>query len=96
MRKGFIATIVVLILTSAFWISVPTGCANIVPPSGGPRDTIAPVLIRATPPDSTINFKGDRIVLTFNENLDDPKDPRNNIIFTPSFDVDPEVTTKKK
>lgn len=95
MRKGFIATIVVLILISAFWISIPTGCANIVPPSGGPRDTIPPVLIRATPPDSTINFKGDRIVLTFNENLDDPKDPRNNIIFTPSFDVDPEVTTKK-
>lgn len=96
MRKGFILTIIVLILVSAFWISVPTGCANMIPPSGGPRDTIPPVLVKATPPDSTINFKGDRIILTFDEDLDDPKDQQNNIIFTPSFDVNPEVTTKGK
>jgi hypothetical protein len=96
MRKGFILTIITLVLVSAFWISVPTGCANMIPPSGGPRDTIPPVLIKAIPGDSTINFRGDRILLTFDEDLDDPKEPRNNIIFTPSFDVDPEVTTKGK
>jgi hypothetical protein len=96
MRKGFILTVICLTLLSAFWISVPTGCANMIPPSGGPRDTIPPVLVKATPPDSTVNFKGDRIVLTFDEDLDDPKDPLNNIIFTPSFDVNPEVTTKGK
>jgi hypothetical protein len=96
MRKGFILTIIALTLVSAFWVSVPTGCANMIPPSGGPRDTIPPVLLKATPSDSTVNFKGDRIVLTFDEYLDDPKDPRNNIIFTPAFDVDPEVTTKGK
>ena len=96
MRKGFILTIVASIFVSAFWMSVPTGCANMIPPSGGPRDTIPPVLINAIPHDSTINFKGDRIVLNFNEELDDPKDPRNNIIFTPAFEVDPEVTTKGK
>lgn len=96
MRKGFILTIITLFFVSAFWMSVPTGCANMIPPSGGPRDTIPPVLIKATPSDSTVNFKGDRIVLTFDEELDDPKDPRTNIIYTPSFDVDPEVTTKGK
>jgi hypothetical protein len=96
MRKGFILTIIVLALVSAFWLSVPTGCANMIPPSGGPRDTIPPVLLKATPPDSTLNFREGRIILTFDEELDDPKDPRTNIIFTPSFDVDPEVTTKGK
>jgi hypothetical protein len=96
MGKGFILTIITLVLVSAFWISVPTGCANMIPPSGGPRDTIPPVLIKAIPGDSTINFKGDRILLTFDEDLDDPREPRSNIIFTPSFDVDPEVTTKGK
>lgn len=96
MRKGFILTIITLILVSAFWISVPTGCANMIPPSGGPRDTIPPVLVKATPTDSTVNFKNDRIVLTFDEELDDPKDPQNNIIFTPSFDVNPDVSTKGK
>ena len=96
MRKGIILTIITLLFVSAFWMSVPTGCANMIPPSGGPRDTIPPVLIKAIPPDSTINFKSDRIILTFDEYLDDPRDPRNNIIFTPAFDVDPEVTTKGK
>lgn len=96
MRKGIILTIITLLFVSAFWMSVPTGCANMIPPSGGPRDTIPPVLIKAIPSDSTINFKSDRIILTFDEYLDDPRDPRNNIIFTPAFDVDPEVTTKGK
>lgn len=95
MRKGIIASALVVIVF-AFWMSVPTGCANMIPPSGGPRDTIPPEFVSANPHDSTVNFKGDRIVLNFNEELDDPKDPRNNIIFTPSFDVDPEVTTKGK
>lgn len=67
-----------------------------IPPSGGPRDTIPPALVNANPHDSTVNFKGDRIVLTFNEELNDPKDPMNNIIFTPAFDVNPDVTTKGK
>src|SRR5690349_7472473 len=96
MRKGFFLTIISLVFASAFWVSIPTGCANMIPPSGGPRDTIPPVLVKAIPGDSTTNFKSDRIVLNFNEELDDPKDPRTNIIFTPSFDLDPEVTTKGK
>jgi len=50
-----------------FLIITGTGCANIIPPTGGPRDSIPPVLIEATPPDSAINYKGNRITLTFNE-----------------------------
>jgi hypothetical protein len=96
MRKGIIASAFVTLILSAFWMSVPVGCANMLPPSGGPRDTIPPVIVNANPHDSTVNFKGERIVLTFNEELDDPRDPRNNIIFTPAFEVDPEVTTKGK
>jgi hypothetical protein len=96
MRKGIIASAFVTLILSAFWMSVPVGCANMLPPSGGPRDTIPPVIVNANPHDSTVNFKGDRIVLTFNEELDDPRDPRNNIIFTPAFEIDPDVTTKGK
>ncbi len=43
------------------------GCANIIPPSGGPRDSLPPVLITATPRDSATNFPGNRITLTFDE-----------------------------
>lgn len=96
MRRSFILTTIVLILTTVFWINVPTGCANIVPPAGGPRDSLPPVLVSATPKDSTVNFRSRHIELTFDEELDDPKDPRNNMIYTPTLENEPEITTKGK
>jgi hypothetical protein len=94
MQKGFIASALVIIVI-AFWMSVPVGCANIVPPEGGPRDTIPPVLVSATPRDSSVNFRSQHIVLTFNEDIDDPRNP-NDIIYTPSMDIPPTITTKGK
>lgn len=94
MRKGFIASSLVIIVI-AFWMSVPVGCANIVPPEGGPRDTIPPVLVSATPRDSSVNFRSNQIVLTFDEDLDDPRNS-NDIIYTPSLDIPPTITTKGK
>lgn len=47
-----------------------TGCANIIPPEGGPRDSLPPQLLRAVPPDSALNFGGRRIVLEFDEFID--------------------------
>jgi len=95
MRKGCLTVVIILLVSSVFWMSVPVGCANMVPPSGGPRDTIPPVFVSATPKDSTINFKGDRIVLTFDEELDDPRN-MSDIIYTPSLETPPTITTKGK
>lgn len=52
-----------------------SGCAQMVPPTGGPRDSIPPVLMAALPKDSTLHFTGKKIVLTFDEfiNLDKPE-----------------------
>lgn len=44
-----------------------TGCANIVPPMGGPRDSLPPVLVSAVPRDSATNQTSNRITLSFNE-----------------------------
>lgn len=95
MRKGFIASALILIIISAFWMSVPTGCANIVPPQGGPRDTIPPVLLSATPRDSSVNFRGQQIVLTFDEDVDDPRNI-NEIIYTPSLETPATINTRGK
>ncbi len=46
---------------------VQTGCANIIPPEGGPRDSLPPVLRKADPADSSLNFADDRITLVFDE-----------------------------
>ncbi len=63
-------------------IMVLTSCAVIVPPAGGPKDTIPPMLVKATPADSTLNFNTKRITFTFNEFVE-VQDPGNNIMISP-------------
>jgi uncharacterized protein (DUF2141 family) len=70
-------------------------CANIIPPKGGPRDSIPPELLSATPRDSTLNFRSDRITLTFNEYVD-LQDVQNNLLFAPLFQNNPRVDVKGK
>lgn len=75
--------------------TLPTGCANIVPPLGGDKDTLAPVLTRALPNDSTVNFEGKKITLLFDEyiQLDNINE---NLIVSPTPKLAPEVTAKLK
>lgn len=42
-------------------------CANMQQPTGGPRDSIAPVLLHETPPNLTTKFSARKIVLNFDE-----------------------------
>lgn len=58
----FIATVVYTCLVNGI-----TGCANIVPPSGGLRDSLPPILISATPKDSARNVTTQKISILFNE-----------------------------
>ena len=72
-----------------------SGCANIVPPTGGPRDTIPPRLIYVTPGDTTKHFNTNKIVFNFDEYID-PKDIRTELIVSPVPKVDPIVDSKLK
>jgi len=71
----------------------PMGCANIVAPLGGPKDTIPPVLVSAIPKDSMKKFTGNKIILNFNEYIDG-KDIRTELLVSPVPKVDPIVDTK--
>ncbi|UAY55138.1 Ig-like domain-containing protein [Arachidicoccus terrestris] len=68
-------------------------CAVIVPPGGGPRDTLSPILLSATPADSTLNFKAKSIVLTFDEYVQ-VQDIFNNLIVSPVAKNIPNVKGK--
>ena len=70
-------------------------CANIVPPTGGPIDSLPPVLVNVSPKDSTLNFNSKRIVLTFDEYID-LKDVTNNLLLNPLFGTPPVVEVKLK
>ena len=45
-------------------------CANIVPLSGGAKDTKAPILLKSIPRDGQVNYTNNSIDLYFNENVD--------------------------
>ena len=69
------------------------GCANIVPPQGGPRDTIPPVLLKSNPGDSARNFTGNKIVFYFDEFVD-VQDVQNNLLVSPMAKINPVVDYK--
>ena len=65
-RSKLIPTILLCCLTAMAIIQMG-GCANIVPPSGGPRDSIPPYAVYAKPKDSSINIAPKEILISFNE-----------------------------
>jgi len=70
------------------------GCANRVPPQGGPRDHDPPKLLKATPPDMTRNFKGKVIQLDFDEFF--KLSPISDISISPTPTKIPEYKIKQK
>lgn len=85
--RGWICFLIVI--TSLFL----TRCANIVPPGGGPRDTLAPVLLQVDPPDSSLHFKANKVRFNFDEyvELDNIFDK---MIVSPTLKRVPTVTAK--
>lgn len=69
------------------------GCANIVPPQGGERDSLPPVIRKVTPIDSTILFTGDRINFTFDEYIE-LDNVQQNLIMSPVPKSTPNVSRK--
>lgn len=83
--------LLVSIVLSAF---VPS-CASIQPPTGGPRDSIAPVVLKETPPNMTRNFKADEIQIEFDEYVK-LRNEFTEFSISPDVDVTPELKIKKK
>ncbi|HLD54446.1 MAG TPA: Ig-like domain-containing protein [Sediminibacterium sp.] len=74
-----------LIITSLLMnIFLFSSCANIIPPSGGDRDSLPPVLISALPKDSAVNVFPKLITLTFDEFVT-LQDINSNLIVSPTL-----------
>ena len=57
-------------------------CANVVSPSGGPKDVTPPVVVETSPKNNTTNFKGKTIHITFDEYVT-LNNASNNILISP-------------
>lgn len=76
------------------WTILLVSCARQSSPTGGPKDTIPPVLVQSIPPDETINFNEREIRLIFSENviLNSPKEQ---LIVTPTIGKEWEITYRR-
>lgn len=92
MKKYFIQWIA-LGMVSFYAFTQLQGCANMVPPSGGPRDSIPAYRIAAKPKDSSLNISPKEIVIAFNEFIT-TQSLQENLIISPSLKNTPLIDAK--
>ncbi|PQB05648.1 Ig-like domain-containing protein [Aureitalea marina] len=68
-----------------------SNCAKRGSPDGGPRDSIAPVILKTSPENYTIYFDTDEIRVTFDEFIR-LEDLQQNLIISPPLEYQPEIS----
>jgi hypothetical protein len=82
MNRYRIFTVIALAVLSIGSLFLTTGCANIIPPQGGLRDSLPPVILKVNPKDSATNFKENKINFYFDEYID-VQNVQENLIVSP-------------
>lgn len=67
-----------------------------IPPSGGDRDSLPPVLVKVNPPDSSRGFNTKTITFTFDEYIEQPQEIFKNLMVSPNYSVPPAIESKLK
>jgi uncharacterized protein (DUF2141 family) len=91
-RNRFLFFTLLIVVTIAGMVG-GTGCANIIPPTGGPRDSLPPVLVRVNPRDSATGFNAKKITLAFNEYVQ-LENIQQNLLVSPMPRITPTVESK--
>lgn len=91
MKKGLLYVVAIIIITKIMALS--SGCANIIPPTGGPRDSLPPQLLKVTPNDSTLGFTSKKIDFYFDEYVE-LQNIQENLIVSPTLKINPVVEYK--
>ena len=70
-------------------------CANVVSPTGGPKDKIPPVVLQAVPENQSTMFNGKDIHITFDEYVT-LNNPNGNILISPPLEKNPDYKLSGK
>ncbi|WP_346858982.1 Ig-like domain-containing protein [uncultured Draconibacterium sp.] len=84
-----------LIVAALAWVVVVSSCANIGMPTGGPKDSIPPVLLGTDPEYKALNFSGKSVKLTFSEYLQTDQISET-LVISPPLEKRPLIKTKSK
>lgn len=90
-------------LSNIIWVGLSAGllilgfarCANVVPPSGGPKDSIPPIPVREVPPNYSTQFSEKEIEIEFNEFISLDK-INEQFLSSPPFEEDPDIEERGK
>lgn len=88
-RYGFIVASMLLVAM------LVQGCANMVTPTGGPKDTTPPKVTVANPENHCTNFNSRRIELTFDEYVT-LENANQNVLVSPPLASKPDIKLKDK
>ncbi|HKI89549.1 MAG TPA: Ig-like domain-containing protein [Draconibacterium sp.] len=91
----FLSKIPYLFVAGLAWIVIISSCANQGMPTGGPKDTIPPVLVGTQPKMRATNYSGDEVRLTFNEYIL-PSEVSEELVVSPPLKKRPGIRTKSK
>jgi len=76
-------------------ITLNFGCAQVSAPTGGPKDTLAPRLVKAVPEMNTVNFTGNKVNLSFDEYIN-LEELQGNVVVSPLQKKDPSFIFDRK
>ena len=96
MKVSHLFNSLLIICAGVISITCGSGCAQIGSITGGTKDTIAPVLVDASPKVLSTNFTGNKITFTFDEYIDELQDVQANILVSPYPKLNPEFKSKLK
>ena len=71
------------------------GCAKVVTPVGGPKDTTPPKMVKEQPASKNVRFDGSNIRITFDEFFT-LNNPTENVLISPPMDKKPEYLIRNK
>lgn len=69
-------------------------CANQGTPTGGPRDTIPPVVVNSVPLNEALNFRGNQLIFQFDERINADK-LKQQLVVSPNTDLEYSYVVKK-
>ena len=83
------------IIAGFAWVVMISSCANQGMPTGGPLDSLPPVLVSTQPGYKTLNYQGNEVRLTFNEYII-PDQVLEMLVVSPPLTKRPTILTKSK
>ncbi len=92
-KKGYFISLVRTCVVMLFFSAFASRCASVLTPTGGPRDTIPPVIVILEPDNYTTEFDSKKVYIEFDEFVQ-IKDQQKEFYTSPAMKSKPTIVTR--